>query len=281
MFEFVSPECYKLQYWGSKCSNLQKKKKVQRKLTPFQELIITLMRLRTGLLVQDLVYRLNILCRLISNIFVTWILFLYDYFNIHLHPSMFPSQQHISQTLPKIFKSLKGIMIIVDCAEFFCQSPNNFEHQGNLYSQYKAHTTFKVLIGCTPNGAISFVSEVYEGSISDREIFIRSKLVDLFEPGDLILADRGFNIHDIVQSKGAVLNIPPFLHGRQRLTAQEEILTKRIAKQRIYVEHAIDRLKQMRLLQKTLPLSMRGMISQLVFVAACLVNFQEPIVLDE
>ncbi|XP_033221845.1 uncharacterized protein LOC117176010 isoform X2 [Belonocnema kinseyi] len=93
--------------------------------------------------------------------------------------------------------------------------------------------------------------------------------------------DRGFTIEDLVESVGASLNIPPFLKQRNRFTAQEEIATKKVAKERIYVEHAVGRLKQFRILQRTIPLSMRGIISQLVFVCACLINFQEPIVYDE
>ncbi|XP_033221846.1 uncharacterized protein LOC117176010 isoform X3 [Belonocnema kinseyi] len=72
------------------------------------------------------------------------------------------------------------------------------------------------------------------------------------------------------------------LEGMESTTdAQEEIATKKVAKERIYVEHAVGRLKQFRILQRTIPLSMRGIISQLVFVCACLINFQEPIVYDE
>ena len=49
-----------------------------------------------------------------------------------------------------------------------------------------------------------------------------------------MLADRGFKVADLVAAKEASLNIPPFLEGRKRLTAQEEIETKKIAKERIY-----------------------------------------------
>lgn len=193
---------------------------------------------------------------------------------------MFPSRKVISENLPKIFKSAKNIRALFDCSEFFCQSPQNFEHQGNLYSAYKAHTTFKVFVACTPNGSICFVSDVFEGSIFDREIFIQSQFADFLEPGDLVIGDRGFTVHDIVQAKKAHLNIPPFLNGRVSLSQQEEIETKRIANQRIYIEHAIERIKQFRLFNKTIPLNLRGIINQIVFVSACLVHFQEPIVID-
>ncbi|GFT33173.1 hypothetical protein TNCV_4598661 [Trichonephila clavipes] len=48
------------------------------------------------------------------------------------------------------------------------------------------------MIGITPNGAISFISELFTGSISDKEVFIRSKLMDRLEPNDVVMADKGF-----------------------------------------------------------------------------------------
>ncbi|XP_015179538.1 PREDICTED: uncharacterized protein LOC107068050 [Polistes dominula] len=193
---------------------------------------------------------------------------------------MFPSKKTLSETLPKTLKFFKNITVIIDYTEFQCQSPSNFEHQGNLYSSYKARTTYKALIGCTPNGGVCFVSDLFEGSISDHEIFIKSNICDFLEPGDLVLADREFTVHDIVELKQAYLNIPPFLNGRKRLSPQEEMETKLMAKQRIYIEHVIGRIKQFRFLQKVLPLSVRSLMSQSLFVCACLVNFQSPIVID-
>lgn len=282
LHRFLSPACENLDYWGTRESKYgSSENNCKYKLTSLQQLILLLLRLRMGYLIEDLAYKFDISTGFVSKICTTWIYFLYNEFTTQLKPFMFPSRKTIAETLPKIFRSLKNIRVIVDCAEFFCQSPSNFEHQGNLYSSYKAHTTFKVLIGCTPNGCISFVSDAFEGSISDREIFKRSKIADLLQPGDVVLADRGFTVHDLVEAKKAYLNIPPFLNGRDRLTAQEEILTKNIAKQRIYVEHVIGRLKKFRLLSTVLPLNMRSIMSQIIFVCACLVNFQKPLVFDE
>lgn len=282
LHRFLSPACENLDYWGSRESKHESiQNNSKHKLTSLQQLILVLLRLRMGYLIEDLAYKFDISTGFVSQICTTWIYFLYNEFTTQLKPFMFPCRKTIAETLPKIFRSIKNIRVIVDCAEFFCQSPSNFEHQGNLYSSYKAHTTFKVLIGCTPNGCVSFVSDAFEGSISDPEIFKRSKIADLLQPGDVVLADRGFTVHDVVEAKRAHLNIPPFLNGRDRLTAQEEILTKKIAKQRIYVEHVIGRIKKFRLLSTVLPLNMRTIMSQIIFVCACLVNFQTPIVFDE
>jgi len=93
-----------------------------------------------------------------------------------------------------------------------------------------------------------------------------------------VLADRGFIIQALLNERHVKLNISPFLNGRARFTPQEEIRTKQIARLRIHVERAIERVKKFRLLGKRIPLSLSSVINQLVFVACCLVNFQNPLV---
>lgn len=93
------------------------------------------------------------------------------------------------------------------------------------------------------------------------------------KPGDLVLADRGFTITDLLLVKHATLNIPPFLGQRSKFTAQEELKTRRIAKARINVE-----IKKFKFLSGNIPLSLSPVTNQMVFVAGCLVKFQEPLV---
>lgn len=59
----------------------------------------------------------------------------------------------------------------MDFTEFFCQVPRDYAQQGNVYSSYKHHTTTKALIAVTPKGAAYFISDLYEGSASDVDIF--------------------------------------------------------------------------------------------------------------
>ena len=88
------------------------------------------------------------------------------------------------------FKNNQNIRIIIDCTEFFCAQPRSFLRQGNLYSSYTSHTTF------------GFVSDAFSKcSISDREITIQYGLLDKLHRGDLVLADRGFTIKDVLNKK--------------------------------------------------------------------------------
>ena len=99
----------------------------------------------------------------------------------------------------------------------------------------QGHTTSKVLVACAPSGAAVFVSEAFEGSISDKEICEKSGFFNIIEKNDMILADRGFLIEEELRQRGAYLNIPPFMRGKKALSLKETIQTKCIAKARIHI----------------------------------------------
>ena len=92
-------------------------------------------------------------------------------------------------------------------------------------------------------GAITFISELYAGSISDREIAERSGILDLpFNEGDDVMADKGFTIEDLLPL-GVSLNIPPFLGQSQQIPAEDVVKTQVIASLGIHVERAINKIK--------------------------------------
>ena len=146
-----------------------------------------------------------------------------------------------------------------------------------MYSSYKNHATLKILIGVSPSGSCMFVSDAFEGSISDRQIIMDTHFIDKLEPGDVVLADRGFTIHDLCAEKGATLEIPPFKNGREAFTKQENLKTKLISRARIHVERFNAVIKKYRIISGIVPLNLTPLISQIVFILCCLANFKEPL----
>ena len=77
----------------------------------------------------------------------------------------------------------------------------------------------KVLIGIAPQGVVSFVSETWGGHVSDKYLTEHCGVLDKLLPGDVVLADRGFNISDSVGIMQATLHIPAFTKGKDQLTS--------------------------------------------------------------
>ena len=108
-----------------------------------------------------------------------------------------PSCRNVKQNLPNGFKEkaeFRAIRCILDCTEFAIQAPSALSLNAMNYSYYKCCHTVKVLCSITPDGYFSFVSTAFPSSISDNAFTIQSGLLDLCEPGDSLLADKGLTV---------------------------------------------------------------------------------------
>lgn len=123
---------------------------------------------------------------------------------------------------------------------------SNPQAQQLTFSSHENHNTLKALVAVTPSGSVFCIDG---GNISDRELTEQSGLLDLLEPGDSVMADRGFTIVDMLDVKGVILNIPPSKVSNQ-LTQSDLTTTRRIANLRIHVERAIGRIKNFKLLKQ-------------------------------
>jgi hypothetical protein len=74
-------------------------------------------------------------------------------------------------------------------------------------------------------------------------------------PGDLVLADRGFDIRESVGVMCAEVHIPAFTKGKKQLSVKEVESTRKIANVRIHVERVIGSVRQKyTMLQSTVPI---------------------------
>ena len=106
-----------------------------------------------------------------------------------------------------------------------------------MYSQYKHHNTVKFLTRITPQGSISFISDLLRT--------LHCGLLENLIPGDLLLADRGFNIQEAVGVYCAEVKVPPFTKGKPQFSRMEVDTARELAHvRRIHVERVIGMLRQ-------------------------------------
>ena len=147
--------------------------------------------------------------------------------------------------------------------------------QNATYSSYRGMNSFKVIAGVVPNGVITYVSRLYPGSISDKTIVQKSGLLNHLTAGDMILADKGFLIQDIVPH-GVCVNIPPFLNN-ETFSESKVKKTKAIAKARIHSERANARLQDFKSLS-FIPSYLHCYADILFQLCAAIVNLQFPLI---
>ena len=101
-----------------------------------------------------------------------------------------------------------------------------------------------------------FLSKCWGGRASDRSITVNSGMLSLFENGDVVLADGGYNVADDLALHGATLEITAFKRGTKQLSLQEIEESKRLSKVRIHVERVIGLMKnKYTILQGKLPIT--------------------------
>jgi len=224
-------------------------------LGKFEQMLMVLMRLRLNLPLQDLAYRFDVS---LTTAFRIWqkglgVLYLRLKFLIE-----WPDREILRATMPMDFRRSFGsrVSVIVDCFEVFIERPSNLLARAQTWSNYKHHNTVKFLIGIAPQGLVTFISTAWGGRASDKKITEDSGILEHLLPGDILMADRGFNIEDSVGLHSATLLIPAFTKGKSQLSPLEVEDTRKIANVRIHVERVIGlvRRKYQILQSRALPL---------------------------
>ena len=279
-----------LKYWSGQNSSAEKgyqtdphqhKTGPKRKLSRYHEFIMTLIRLRLALTTFCLADLFGVSSARVSQVVATWL----NYMAVIFQPLLkWPSQDVIKKFRPRSFRlKYPNVTGIIDCTEFFIRKPRNPTAQSQTFSSYKQHNTYKSLVCISPSGAITYISKLWGGNVSDRYITKECGFLDLVRPEDEFMADRGFVIRDLLLKKRAKLIIPPFtkkcMWGKgKHLSASDIQKTKSIAHFRIHVERAIGRLKTFRILSNTMPLNVKPLANQMLVVCAFLSNLQKPLV---
>lgn len=180
------------------------------KLSKFQQLLLTLMRLRLDLRNQDLAYRFGITVatvtrtvhRIINIMFTT------------LVPTavFWPSRVELRKNLPAALRSsYPDCAVIIDCFRVSLEK-EDVNHQVAsaalaVPTQSALVNELKYVIGVAPQGVVTFVSGGSPGHVSDKNLVESCGLLCKLLPGDVVLAKRDFDIGDLVDARKAELKI--------------------------------------------------------------------------
>ena len=156
------------------------------KLTLFQELMLTLIKLRLNSSMQDLAYRFSIHCSTVSRIFLKWVIIL----DTRLNPLLLcPERDDLRRTMPEWFRAKfkDMVAVIIDCFEVFIEHSSGLLTRAATWSSYKHHNTAKFLIGITPQGVVSYISQAWGGRVSDKYPTEHCGILAKLLPGDIVL----------------------------------------------------------------------------------------------
>ena len=248
------------------------------------EFLLVLMKLSRALTNQDLAYRFGTHVTKVTKVFHRWI----DLMAVTLKPLIaWPDKGMVLSTLPASFKPhYCHATCIIDCSEVFIERPTSLVARAQTYSNYKSHNTVKFLVAISPTGAIIYISKCWGGRVSDKHLTRNCGFLEHIQHGDLVLADRGFDISDELALIGASLAVPPFTRGKSQLSQREVELSRALSHVRIHVERAIGRMKYYKILHSTLPISLIKRpheteictIDKILISCAALSNLQPPLV---
>ena len=175
------------------------------------QIFITLMKVRQNYTNLHLAQLFNCSVSTIANIVTTFIHVLHSILFNDLMTSIL-SRDKNKLSAPSSFSEFGSCRVVIDCTDIEIATPGLMSQQNATYSNYRGMHSFKVIVGVAPNGVITYVSKLYPGSISDKAIVQQSGLLNHLTAGDMVLADKGFVIQDLVPN-GVSVNIPPFLNN--------------------------------------------------------------------
>ena len=296
VFYQLSPTAIRMQYWKGdkgtkqsacdegdedfeehiKLSGLNRKRRgPARKLTLEQELFLVMVRLRIGALVEDLAFRFQISVSLVTSIFFTWVRLMSHEFQGLI---VWSSRENVRKHLPDSFrKYYPKCRVIIDCTELFNETPSSSELAAMCWSQYKHHYMLKFFVGITPNGAISFLLKCYGGRATDIFITEDCGIAKKLIPGNQVMADRGFKIRDLLAYHQCTLTIPPSTVSSSPISESDVKKTSLIANLRIFLEKAIRRVKEYRILSQEMSMLLLPLADDIVTICSAFTNLKRPL----
>lgn len=207
------------------------------KLSKFQQLLLTLMRLRLDLRNQDLAYRFGVK---VSTVIRT-VHRMVNIMSSTLVPTavFWPSRAELRKNLPAALRtSYPDCAVIIDCFTVPFEEPvsqgNQQQHEMGI-----SNNVLKYLIGVAPQGVVTFVSRGVLGNVSDKSLAEGCGFLCKLLPGDIVLASRDLDIGGSVAARGALFKFV----GNSECSPLADTSSETVSVQR-HVERVISMVKQ-------------------------------------
>lgn len=240
------------------------------------QFFVVLMRLRRYMPYIEIGYLMNIPEKMVSNIFITWINFMYNKWQLL---DIWPHRDLVQFYSPDDFHSMfPTTRVILDGVEVPIKKPGNPRTQQFSWSSYKNRNTLKSVPGVTPGGLVSWLPSASGGSCSDRLFIERGNLVNKVDPKDSVMVDKGFDIQDIFAPKDVTVNIPTFLKQGNQFSVSELEKDRKIASKRVHVERIIGLAKTFKILERPLNDIETYLGDHIIFCCFMLCNMRSTIV---
>lgn len=209
------------------------------KLSKFQQLLLTLMRLRLDLRNQDLAYRFGVKVATVTRTVHRMV----NIMSSTLVPTavFWPSRAELRKNLPAALRaSHPDCAVIIDCFTVPFEEPVST-------AAGPSYNVFKYLIGVAPQGVVTFVSRGVLGNVSDKSLAEGCGFLCKLLPGDVVLASRDLDIGESVAARGALFKIAGSYQGEAYERSEGSLLAdpscETVSVQR-HVERVISMVKQ-------------------------------------
>uniref|UniRef100_A0A3Q0REQ0 THAP-type domain-containing protein n=1 Tax=Amphilophus citrinellus TaxID=61819 RepID=A0A3Q0REQ0_AMPCI len=184
------------------------------KLSKFQQLLLTLMRLRLDLRNQDLAYRFGVKVATVTRTVHRMV----NIMSSTLVPTavFWPSRAELRKNLPAALRaSHPDCAVIIDCFTVPFEEPVST-------AAGPSYNVFKYLIGVAPQGVVTFVSRGVLGNVSDKSLAEGCGFLCKLLPGDVVLASRDLDIGESVAARGALFKIAGSYQGETETYGRSE-----------------------------------------------------------
>ncbi|XP_074655326.1 uncharacterized protein LOC141908930 [Tubulanus polymorphus] len=247
-------------------------------LSPRDQFLAFLCRVHLGLSELDLAGRFGVSVSSVTSIVVTWA----NFISFRLGGlSIWPTKQQVVDSMPRAFReNLPNARVIINCKEIACELPPSLIQKSKSYSNSDDNSNaLKGLVGLTPSGNVCFVSQLYIGGISDREITERCGILQRqhFDRGDDVVARDSFDIQSLLD---------PLSLRHITISSDDQIIpvdlasgatTRSVASRRICVERLVSKMERFRIFDQVIPIALLGSVNEIWTSCALLTLFQSPI----